>query len=228
MLMLQHALPKEIRPYSLTTTNSDAASQMITSIVFKNLDTLITGSRDRRVSWNNHYVSCIYQCEWLISTHFQVKFFNTADLSETNCLTLSDTVLDISVYGGSHVILGSTSIQLVDIESPEKRRTIADDLHEDENLNDPPLHVVQFGPKGRMATASVESNTVKLWPQVPHISSHNTHPESRLHVGDSVGSIYKYVLLLICIDRGEGSTSWYPAPFHSPDTFLYPSALYVY
>ena len=117
------------------------------------------------------------------------------DLSETKCLTLSDTVLDISIYGSSHLILGSTSIQLVDIEFPEKRRTIADDLQEDESLIDPPLHLSQFGPKGEMATASVENNIVKLWPQVPHTSSHDTQPECRLLVGDSDtnGCVYRYV-----------------------------------
>lgn len=135
-----------------------------------------------------------------LSDIFQVKFFSGVDLSETKSLTLSDTVLDISMYGNSHMVLGSTSIQLVNVESPEKRRTVADNLQDDENLLDPPLHLTQFGPKGQMATASVENCTVKLWPQVPHASSHITHPEGRIHVGGggTPGSIYRYSGSVVC------------------------------
>lgn len=49
MVMLQLAFPKEVRPYSLLVTNTNAASQMITSLVFKETDTIITGSRDCHV-----------------------------------------------------------------------------------------------------------------------------------------------------------------------------------
>lgn len=123
----------------------------------------------------------------------QVKFFNVADLAEAYSMHLTDTVLDMSTCGGSYLILGSSSIQLVDMESPEKRRTVADDSHEDENLLNPPLHLVQLGPKGRLATASVESNIVKLWPPVSQNTGHITFAESTLHVGEdrnSVGCVY--------------------------------------
>ena len=46
MQMLQVALPKEVRPYSLKLHTSDAASQMITSLILKGEDTMVTGSRD--------------------------------------------------------------------------------------------------------------------------------------------------------------------------------------
>lgn len=140
------------------------------------------------------------------------------DLAENYSICLTNTVLGVSMYAGSHLILGSTSIQLVDVESPEKRRTVADDTQEDENLLDPPLHLVQFGPKGQIVTASVESNVVKLWPAVSQNSGHITYAESTLHVGEdksSMGCVYRYVaaspgaLMLCCppphvINRASG------------------------
>ena len=106
------------------------------------------------------------------------------------------------MHGGSHVILGSTSIQLVDMEAPEKRRTIADDTQEDENLLDPPLHLAQFGPKGRIVTASVENNIVKLWPSVSQTANHMMYPEHTIYAReDRSGSGYVYRLVynsLLC------------------------------
>lgn len=70
------------------------------------------------------------------------------------------------MHGSNHLILGSTSLQLVDGDNPEKRRTVADDTQEDENLLDPPLHLARFGPKGTLVTASVENCLVKVWPPI--------------------------------------------------------------
>lgn len=98
------------------------------------------------------------------------------------------------MYGDSHLILGSTSIQLLDMQAPERRQIVADDTQEDEDLHDPPLHLVQFGPKGRMVTASVESNVVKLWPTLSQNTGHITFTENTVYVGEdrnSVGSIYR-------------------------------------
>ena len=106
---------------------------------------------------------------------------------------LTDTVLDISMHGGSHMILGSTSIQLVDMDALEKRRIIADDTQEDENLLDPPLHLARFGPKGCLVTASVENNVVKLWPSVSQTSSHMMYPERTIYAReDRNGNGYVY------------------------------------
>ena len=133
----------------------------------------------------------LYVCFFLF-LFFQVKFFSGVDLSETNSVSLPDTVLDMSTYGGNHLVLGSTSIQLVDLNELEKRQTIADNVQDDENLVDPPLHLTQFGPKGKMATASVENNTVKLWPHISLSSDCSTHPENRIKVGGASGTGYIY------------------------------------
>ena len=137
------------------------------------------------------------------SSHFsyclQVKFFDMVDLAESYSIRVLDTVLGVSLYATTHLILGSTSIQLVDVEALEKRRTIADDSQEDENLLNPPLHLVQFGPKGQIATASVESNVVKLWPAVSQNTGHITYAENTLHVGESkssLGCVYRCVVCM--------------------------------
>ncbi len=57
MLMLQLALPKEVRPYSLKVTNTKAASQMITSLALRDADSIITGSRDCHVCAQSVYVT---------------------------------------------------------------------------------------------------------------------------------------------------------------------------
>ena len=117
-----------------------------------------------------------------------------SDLSEKHSVRVTDTVLDLSVYGGNHLLLGSTSIQLVDLDSPEKRRTVADDTQEDENLQDPPLHLAKFGPKGHMVTGSVENVVVKLWSPVTQTTGHIMHPETIILVREdkySIGSIYR-------------------------------------
>ena len=49
MLMLQLALPREVRPYSLKRTNPEAASHVITSLALRDANTIITGSRDCHV-----------------------------------------------------------------------------------------------------------------------------------------------------------------------------------
>lgn len=123
-----------------------------------------------------------------------MKFFSCTDLIEKVSTRLTDTVLDMSIYGDSHLILGSTSIQLLDMQAPERRQIVADDTQEDENLHDPPLHLVRFGPKGRMVTASVENNVVKMWPALSNNTGHITFAENTLHVGEdrnTIGSIYR-------------------------------------
>lgn len=67
------------------------------------------------------------------------------------------------------------------------------------HTQNPPLHLVAFGPKGRLVTAAVESNIVKLWPSVTPHSSIVTTPESSITVSheQSVteeGCVYRLVL----------------------------------
>ncbi len=50
MQMLQVALPKEVRPYSLKLSNSNAASQVVTSLILRGENTIVIGSRDCSVS----------------------------------------------------------------------------------------------------------------------------------------------------------------------------------
>ena len=63
----------------------------------------------------------------------------------------------------------------------------------------PPLHLVAFGPKGRLVTAAVESNIVKLWPPISPNSSIVTTPESSITVTHKQnvkepGCVYRLVL----------------------------------
>ncbi len=109
-------------------------------------------------------------------------------------LHLTDTILDLAVYDHTHLVLGSTSVQIVDIEDLDKRQTVADDTNDDESLDNPPLHLAKFGPQGRLVTASAESNVVKLWPPVvTQTGGIVTMPEAMLAVGEENqgrGSIY--------------------------------------
>ena len=50
MQMLQEALPKDVRPYSLKLSNTNAASQVVTSVILRGENTVVTGSRDCSVS----------------------------------------------------------------------------------------------------------------------------------------------------------------------------------
>ena len=99
------------------------------------------------------------------------------------------------MYDHTHLVLGSTSIQVIDIDNHDKKRTVADDANEDESLEDPPLHLVKFGPKGRLVTASAEGNMVKLWPPVVDNSGGIvTMPEAMFLIGEEsqrhLGCVY--------------------------------------
>ncbi len=110
---------------------------------------------------------------------------STTDLSQVSSLRLTDTVLDLAVFNHTHLAIGSTSIQIVDIEDQDKKQTVADDTCEDESLENPPLHLVEFGPNGRLVTASAESNVVKLWPPVvTQTGGVVTMPDAIIAVGE--------------------------------------------
>lgn len=102
----------------------------------------------------------------------------------------------MDIYDHTHLVVGSTSIQIIDMDNLEKRRIIADDTNaEDESLEDPPLHLVKFGPKGRLATASAENNLVRLWPSVvTQTAGVVTMPEALFMVGEDIqghGCVYR-------------------------------------
>ncbi len=139
------------------------------------------------------------------SLSLQVKFLNGSNLSEVSSISMTNTVLDVSTFNEQHVVMASTSIQLVDLQSQDRRRTIADDVADDENLEDPPLHLAQFGPTGKVVTASVESNVLKLWPSMSSTSSPHVQPEARIQVQDdsnSTGCIYRYTYVCTLVSLG--------------------------
>lgn len=110
---------------------------------------------------------------------------------------MTDTVLDIDEWEDTNLLVGSTSVQLINIENLERKRTIADDSCEDESLENPPLHFAQYGPTGSLVTANVESNVVKVWPSVVQTSGVVTVPEKRICVGqelDDSGCVYRYII----------------------------------
>ena len=115
--------------------------------------------------WSLCNDSCVRKLIHLFDP-LQARFLDTSDLSELDSVRLSDTVLDLAVYDHTHLAIGSTSIQVIDIDNRDRKRTVADDSNDDESLEDPPLHLVKFGPKGRLVTASAEDSVVKLWPPV--------------------------------------------------------------
>jgi len=158
MMVLQQLIPESVRPYALLHSHTIPSSQMITTLAFNGTDALISGSRD------------CHACFW-----------DTSDLSVMRCVRVTNTVLQVDLQGG-FLAIGSTNIQLVDTNNLDKRRTVADDTVSDESLQNPPLHLVAFGPKGRLVTAAVESNIVKLWPSVTPHSSIVTTPESSITV----------------------------------------------
>ena len=117
----------------------------------------------------------------------------------------------MDIYDHTHLVVGSTSIQIIDMDNLEKRRTVADDSNEDESLEDPPLHLVKFGPKGRLATASAENNRVRLWPSaVTQSMGIVTMPEALFVIGEDIqghGCVYRYcggsVLSIIILAQGS-------------------------
>ena len=93
-------------------------------------------------------------------------------------------------------MVGSTTVQLINLNNFDKRRTIADDMGSDENLLDPALHRVKFGPKGHIITAGVEGSVLKLWPIMSSSSKIVSEPDTRIMMGqelDESGCIYRYV-----------------------------------
>lgn len=106
-------------------------------------------------------------------------------MCQVSSLRLTDTVLDLAVFDHTHLAIGSTSIQIVDIEDQDKKQTVADDTCDDESLENPPLHLIKFGPGGRLVTASAENNVVKLWPpMVTQTGGVVTMPDAIFAVGE--------------------------------------------
>ena len=134
---------------------------------------------------------CTHVCSLpLLTLSLQAHFLDTSDLSELDSVRLTNTVLDLAVYDHTHLAIGSTSIQVIDIENRDRRRTVADDTNDDESLENPPLHLVKFGPKGYLVTASAENNIVKLWPPVvTQAGGVVTMPKAMFVVGEECGYI---------------------------------------
>ena len=99
-------------------------------------------------------------------TRTQVCLWKISDLSPENTIRVTDTVLAVDQWEDTHLVVGSTSVQVINIDILEKRRTVADDSCEDESLENPPLHLAQYGPTGCLVTANVESNVVICKQQV--------------------------------------------------------------
>lgn len=169
MQVLQSVIPESVRPYSLLRSHAIPSGQMVTSLSFRGSDVLISGSRDCYVS-----------------------FWNTLDLSPVHHVQMLDTVLSVHMWNNT-LVIGSTSTQLVNMDNYDRRRTIVDTSmeEEDEDLENPPLHLVTFGSQGRLATAAVEGNTVKLWPPVSSKSNIVSIPDTSIAVGQELpGCIY--------------------------------------
>ena len=127
-------------------------------------------------------------------TRTQVCLWKISDLSPENTIRVTDTVLAVDQWEDTHLVVGSTSVQVINIDILEKRRTVADDSCEDESLENPPLHLAQYGPTGCLVTANVESNVVKVWPSVLQTAGVVTVPEHRICVGkelDESGCVYR-------------------------------------
>lgn len=137
---------------------------------------------------------------------------DTSDLSEIRSIQLQDTILDMDTHDHTYLVIGSTFVQIIDMDNPEKRRIIADDSNEDESLEDPPLHLVRFGPQGRLVTASAESNLVRLWPAViTHTTGIVTLPEALFLLKDNfeeAGCVHWY----ICVSLHTRVLWWLALP----------------
>lgn len=125
----------------------------------------------------------------------QVYIWDTSDLSkEKLTLRFNNTVLDIDIHGDNQLLVGSTTVQLINLDNTDRRRTIADDMGSDENLLDPALHRARFGPKGHVITAGVEGSVLKLWPVMTSSSKIVSEPDTRLMIGqelDNPGCVYR-------------------------------------
>ena len=125
----------------------------------------------------------------------QVYIWDTSDFSKDKLtLRFNNTVLDIDVHGENQLVVGSTAVQLINLDNLDRRRTIADDMGSDENLLDPALHRARFGPKGHVITAGVEGSVLKLWPVMTSSSKIVSEPDTRLMIGqelDEPGCVYR-------------------------------------
>ena len=125
----------------------------------------------------------------------QVYIWDTSDFSKEGLkLRFNNTILDIDIHGEKQLVVGSTTVQLINLDSLDRRRTIADDMGSDENLLDPALHRVRFGPKGHIITAGVEGSVLKLWPVMTNSSKIVSEPDTRLMIGqelDEQGCVYR-------------------------------------
>ena len=68
--------------------------------------------------------------------------------------------------------------------------------HTHTHTQNPPLHLVAFGPNGHLVTAAVESNIVKIWPPLSQ-SNIVTTPDSSIAVKheqgqEEAGCVYRY------------------------------------
>lgn len=125
----------------------------------------------------------------------QVYIWDTSDFSKEGLkLRFNNTILDIDIHGEKQLVVGSTTVQLINLDSLDRRRTIADDMGSDENLLDPALHRARFGPKGHIITAGVEGSVLKLWPVMTSSSKIVSEPDTRLMIGqelDEQGCVYR-------------------------------------
>lgn len=125
----------------------------------------------------------------------QVYIWDTSDFSKEGLkLRFNNTILDIDIHGEKQLVVGSTTVQLINLDSLDRRRTIADDMGSDENLLDPALHRARFGPKGHIITAGVEGSVLKLWPVMTNSSKIVSEPDTRLMIGqelDEQGCVYR-------------------------------------
>ena len=68
--------------------------------------------------------------------------------------------------------------------------------HTHTHTQNPPLHLVTFGPNGHLVTATVESNIVKIWPPLSQ-SNIVTTPDFNITVKheqgqEEAGCVYRY------------------------------------
>jgi ankyrin repeat protein len=162
MQVLQALLPEAIRPYSLLHTHTPDRNQMVTSLVFTDNDTLVSGSRDCHATF--------WEMEEKLSVRQRVR--------------QQDSVLGVEKWE-EHLVVSSCFVTLESLDETNQRRIVADDTQEDESLTNPPLHFASFGPDGMLVTASVEGHVVKVWPPMASQTAIAVQPQARLTVGGS-------------------------------------------
>jgi ankyrin repeat protein len=163
MSVLQRLIPEEVRPYSILHSHTPPRHLMITSLVFTDSTTLVSGSRDCHATF------------WEMGEE---------ELSVKQRVRQQDSVLGVEKWA-EHLVVSSTFVTLNSLGDPGQRRIVADDSQEDESLTDPPLHFASFGAEGVLATASVEGHVVKVWPPMTPQAGLPVQPQARLEVGVS-------------------------------------------